>query len=109
MSALLLCHVLDPNPFFRSENICLLVAYIVDLTLILCEVFGCHGNLSPSGIQSVVKNFATSKASIHDEICRFFQTVDRFVEHQDYDVVLAKIIDLIRRNCDSTTNDHPAR
>ena len=107
MSVFFLCHVLDPNTFFRNEKICLVVAYIVDLTLILCDVFGCHGNLSPSGIQSVVNNFATSKGSIHAEICRFFQAVDRF-EHQDYDVVLDKIIDLIRRNCDSTYNP-PAR
>jgi len=101
-----LCHVLDPNTFFRNENICLVVAYIVDLTLILCDVFGCHGNLSPNCIQSVVNNFATSKASIHDEIRCFFQTVERF-EHQAYDVVLAKIIDLIRRNCDSTNKQPP--
>lgn len=34
------------NPFFSKEKICLMVGYIVDLTLILCSVFSllvmCH-------------------------------------------------------------------
>jgi hypothetical protein len=89
---------------FRDEYICLVVAYIVDLTLILCDVSGCHGNVSPSGVQSIMDNFASAssspKTSIHEEICRFLKTVHQF-KYQDKDVVLAKIIDLIRRNCDS--------
>ena len=92
-----------PQPI-RNEYICLVVAYIVDLTLILCDVFGCHGNVSPSGVQSIMNDFASSspKTSIHAEICRFLNTVHQF-EYQDNDVVLAKIIDLIRRSCDSSS------
>jgi hypothetical protein len=100
----LLHHVPDLNPFFRNEYICLVVAYIVDLTLILCDVFGSHGNVSPSGVQSVMNDFASSspRTSIHAEICRFVKTVHQF-EYQDNDPVLTKIIDLIRQNCDSSS------
>jgi hypothetical protein len=78
------------------------MAYIVDLTLILCDVFDCHGDLSPSGVQSIMNDFASSnhKTSIHAEIGRFLKMVHRF-EYQDIDVNLAKIIDLIRQDCDS--------
>jgi hypothetical protein len=102
VSALFLHHVLDLNPFFRNEYICLVVAYIVDLTLILCDLFDRHGNVSPSGVQSIMSDFASSnpKTTIHAEICRFLKTAHPF-EYQDNDVVLAKIIDLIRQNCDS--------
>jgi len=89
----------------RNEYICLVVAYIVDLTLILYDVFSCHGNVSPTGVQSIMKDFASSspRTSIHAEICSFLNTVHEF-EFQDKDVVLAKIIDLIRRNCDSSSS-----
>jgi hypothetical protein len=97
-------HVFDLNPFFRDEHICLVVAYIVDLTLILCGIFDRHGSVSPSGVQSIMNDFASSSptTSIHAEISRFLKTVHRF-EFQDKDVVLAKIIDLIRQNCDSSS------
>jgi hypothetical protein len=96
VSALFLHHVLDLNPFFRNEYICLVVAYIVDLTLILCDVFDRHGNVSLNGVQSIMSDFAGSdlKTTIHAEICRFLKTAHRF-EYQDNDVVLTKIIDLI--------------
>ncbi len=89
------------NPFFSNEQICLVVGYIVDLTLILCGVFGSHGNLSPGVAQSVINNFASSrlKTSIHDDISSFIRTVPQF-QYYDNDVVMAKIIDLISRNCD---------
>ena len=97
-------HVLDLNPFFRDEYICLVVAYIVDLTLILCDVFDRHGNVSPSGVQSIIGDFASSspKTTIHAEICRFLKMAHQFL-YQDNDVVLEKIIDLIRQNCDSSS------
>ncbi|KAF8474332.1 hypothetical protein DFH94DRAFT_695408 [Russula ochroleuca] len=84
-----------------NENICLVVGYIVDLTLILCSVFRSSGNVSPSDVQSVMDNFDNSrlKTSIHAEISRFIRTVPRFNYH-DNDVVMEKIIDLIRQNCD---------
>jgi hypothetical protein len=77
------------------------VGYIVDLTLILCSVFRSSGNVSPSDVQSVMDNFDNSrlKTSIHAEISRFIRTVPRFNYH-DNDVVMEKIIDLIRQNCD---------
>ncbi|KAI0276094.1 hypothetical protein BGY98DRAFT_736470 [Russula aff. rugulosa BPL654] len=81
-----------------NENICLVMGYIVDLTIILCGVFG---NVSPSVAQSVIDNFANSthKTSIHSDISSFIRTVPQF-QYYDNDVVMAKIIDLISRNCD---------
>lgn len=104
MSALFLHHVLDLNPLFRSEYIGLVVAYIVDLTLILCDVFDRHGNVSPDGVQSIMSDFFSSnpKTTIHAEIGRFLKKAHRF-EYQDYDIVLTKIIDLIRENCDTSS------
>jgi hypothetical protein len=77
------------------------MGYIVDLTVILCGVFGSHGNVSRSGAQSVINNFADSslKTSIHNDISGFIRTVPQF-QYYDNDVVMAKIIDLISRNCD---------
>jgi hypothetical protein len=77
------------------------MGYIVDLTVILCGVFGSHGNVSPSGAQSVINIFADSslKTSIHNDISGFIRTVPQF-QYYDNDVVMAKIIDLISRNCD---------
>lgn len=74
------------------------MGYIVDLTIILCGVFG---NVSPSVAQSVIDNFANSthKTSIHSDISSFIRTVPQF-QYYDNDVVMAKIIDLISRNCD---------
>jgi hypothetical protein len=94
-------HILGLNPVFSNENIRLVVGYIVDLTLILCGVFESPGNVSPSDVQSAMNNFACSspKTSIHAEICSFIGMLHRF-EFQDNDVVMTKIIDLIRRNCD---------
>ena len=77
------------------------MGYIVDLTVILCGVFGAHGNVSPSGAQPVISNFASSslKTSIHNDISSFIRTVPQF-QYYDNDVVMAKAIDLISRNCD---------
>jgi hypothetical protein len=76
------------------------MGYIVDLTVILCGVFGSR-NVSPDGAQSVINNFASSslQTSIHNDISSFIRTVPQF-QYYDNDVVLAKIIDLISRNCD---------
>ncbi|KAH9998778.1 hypothetical protein BJV77DRAFT_1147925 [Russula vinacea] len=89
------------QPFFSNENICIVVGYIVDLTLVLCSVFRFPGSVSPSKVQSVMNNFAGSghKTSIHAEIKRFISTVPLF-EYHNRDVVLEKIIDLIRQYCD---------
>ena len=92
-------HIVGFNALFSNENICLVVGYIVDLTLILCRVFRSSSNASPNEVQSVMNNFADSslKTSIHSEISRFIRTVAKFNYH-DNDVVMEKIIDLIRQN-----------
>ena len=102
MSALFLHFVVGFNPLYSTENICLVVGYIVDLTLILCGVFGSPGNVSSNKVQSVKHKFASSglKAKIHAEICRFIETVPKF-KYYDNDVVISKITDLIKQNCDS--------
>jgi len=84
-----------------KEKICFVVGYIVDLTLILCSVFRSPGNVSPGEVQSVINNFASSslKTSIHNDISSFIRTVPQLQYHNN-DVVMAKIGDLISRNCD---------
>jgi|SRR5882757_4084368 len=90
------------NHFFSNENICLVMGYIVDLTVILCDVFGSQGKVSRSGAQSVINNFnsgsSSPKTSIHNDISSFIRTVPQF-QYGGNDVVMAKIIDLISRNC----------
>jgi hypothetical protein len=77
------------------------MGYIVDLTIILCGVFGSRGDVSPSRAPSVINSFSgsTHKTSIHNDISSFIRTVPQF-QYYDNDVVMAKIIDLISRNCD---------
>lgn len=95
-------YVLVFNPFYSNENICLVVGYIVDVTLILCGVFGSPGNVSSNKVQSVKQKFASYglKTNIHAEICRFIETVPKF-KYLENDVVISKITDLIKQNCDS--------
>lgn len=93
-------HIVGFNPLFSNENICLVVGYIVDLTLILCSVFKSPGNVSPSQVQTAMNGFGSGlKTSVHAEISRFIRTVPKF-NYYDNDVVLEKIIDLIKQNCD---------
>ena len=82
------------------------MGYIVDLTVILCDIFGSRGNVSPSGAQSVINKFGSSslKTSIHSDISSFIRTVPQF-QYGDKDVVMAKIIDLISRNCNPPSDD----
>jgi hypothetical protein len=82
------------------------MGYVVDLTVILCGVFGSHGNVSPSGAKSVINNFVGSslKTSIHNDISSFIRTVPQF-QYGDNDIVMAKIIDLISRNCNPPSDD----
>jgi hypothetical protein len=101
VSTLVLQCVVGFNPLFSNENICLVVGYIVDLTLILCRVFGSPGNVSSSKVQSVKNEFAGAgpKTNIHAEIRRFIETVPKF-KYYNNDIVMEKIIDLIAQNCD---------
>lgn len=84
-----------------KEKICLEAGYIVDLTLILCSIFGSPGNVSPSGVQSAINDYASSslRRSIHNDISSFIRTVPQFQYH-DNDVIIAKTKDLTLRNCD---------
>jgi hypothetical protein len=93
-------YVVGFNPFFSTEKICLLVGYIIDLTLILCRVFSSH-NVSPGQVQSAIKTFAGSglKTSIHNDIRSFITTVPQ-LQYHDNDVIIAKIRDLTLKNCD---------
>ena len=70
MSVLFLHYAVGFNSLFSNANICLVVGYIVDLTLILCGVFGSPGNVSSSKVQSAKNKFAGSglKMNIHAEI-----------------------------------------
>ncbi len=101
VNVLFLRYIVGFNPFCSKEKISLVMGYIVDLTLILCGIFGSHSNVTPNGVQSVIDDFAgsTHKASIHSEILSFIDGVPQF-EYGDNDVVTAKIRDLISRNCD---------
>jgi hypothetical protein len=88
------------NPFFSTEKICLVVGYIIDLTLILCGAFSSR-NVSPGEVQLVINNYTGSglKTSIHSDISGFVTTVPQFQYHGN-DVIIAKIRDFTLRNCD---------
>jgi hypothetical protein len=97
-----LLFVVGFNAFFSKEKICLVVGYIVDLTLILCRVFRSPGNVLRREVQSAINDYADSslKTSIHNDISSFITTVSQFQYHNN-DVIIAKIRDLTLRNCDT--------
>jgi len=88
------------NPFLSKENICCVMGYIVDLTVVLSGLFESTEDVSPGGVQSVIKDLVTSgrKTSIHDEICDFVRAAPTFTYH-GHDLIMEKIIDLIRQFC----------
>ena len=57
------------------------------------------GNLRIILCEGSVGDFASS-ANNHTEICRFIETVPKFKYYDNY-VVILKITDLIKQNCDS--------
>jgi hypothetical protein len=77
------------------------MGYIVDLSVILCGIFASGGDVSPFGVQSVIKEFVDSsrKANVHTEIRSFVTATQPSFTYQDRDLVLEKIIDLIRCFC----------
>ena len=99
-------YLVSSNPLYSNENICLVVAYIVDLTLILCGIFGSPGNVSSDKVQSVKNNFTRSefKSNIHIEIRRFIETVPKF-KYYDNDIIVEKIIDLVTQNSDQLSSN----
>jgi hypothetical protein len=76
------------------------MGYIVDLTIVLSGLSESTVDVSPGGVQSVIKDFVASgrKTSIHDEIRDFVRAAPTFSYH-GHDLIMEKIIDLIRQFC----------
>lgn len=84
------------------------MAYIVDLTVILHGLFLITRSVSTTKAQSAVKDYAksSSRNQIHGDISAF---VTAFVTqtpltYQNKDIMMEKIIDLIKQNCVQTPN-----
>jgi hypothetical protein len=75
------------------------MAYVVDLTVILHELFRSSHSVSATGVQSAIKDYAKTgpRRQIHTEI-RSFVTEIPFTYHEK-DTIMEKIIDLINQNC----------
>jgi hypothetical protein len=75
------------------------MAYIVDLTVILHELFRSSHSVSATDVQSATKHYAKNgvRRQIHTEI-RSFVTEIPFTYHEK-DTIMEKIIDLINQNC----------
>ena len=76
------------------------MGYIVDLTVVLSGLFESTVEVSPGGVQSVITDFVASgrKASVHDEIRDFVRAAPTSTYH-GHDLIMEKIIDLIRQFC----------
>ena len=93
----------QPLRHVSQENVRCVMGYIVDLTAILDDIFRiAAGNVSASDVRSAADRHVISgrRDRIHQEIQNFvFETfVIRFTTPQR-DLVLEKIIDLIRQYC----------
>ncbi|KAN0136292.1 hypothetical protein V8E53_005897 [Lactarius tabidus] len=88
----------------NHKNIRCLMAYIVDLTVILYGLFGSSHSVSATTVQSVVKDYVRSgsRKQIHEDI-RSFVTLTPLT-YQDKDIMMTKIVDLINQNCVPTSN-----
>ncbi len=88
------------NPLSSKENICCVMGYIVDLTVVLSSIFESTGDVSPGGVQSVIKDLVDSgrKTSIHTEIRSFVRAAPAFTYH-GHDLIMEKIIDLNTQFC----------
>ena len=86
-----------------QENVRCVMGYIVDLTVILDDIFGIAGsNVSASDVQSATDRHVRSgrRDRIHRDISSFVSETFaiRFTVPQR-DLILEKIIDLIRQYC----------
>ena len=90
----------DLIPLFSNENICCVMGYIVDLTAILCALFTSPGDVTTNGVQSAVKDFVDSgcKSTIHANISSFIAAGPALM-YFERDVVMEKVIDLIKQFC----------
>ncbi|KAI9438741.1 hypothetical protein H4582DRAFT_195156 [Lactarius indigo] len=83
----------------NNRNIRCIMAYIVDLTVILHGLFVSARSVSAAKVQSVVKDYAEShsRSQIHDEIRSFVTEIP--LTYHEKDTIMEKIIDLIKQNC----------
>jgi len=89
------------DPYQNSnENICCMMGYIVDLTAILCALFTSPGDVTTNGVQSAVRDFVDSgcKSTIHADISSFI-AAEPALMYFERDVVMEKVIDLIKQFC----------
>ncbi|KAH9018529.1 hypothetical protein EDB85DRAFT_2294479 [Lactarius pseudohatsudake] len=89
------------NGPYQNKNIRCIMAYIVDLTVILHGLFVLTRSVSAKKVQSAVKNYAgSSRSLIHDEIRNFITEIpSAYQTYQKKDTIMEKIIDLIKQNC----------
>ncbi|KAF8265732.1 hypothetical protein EI94DRAFT_1804002 [Lactarius quietus] len=87
----------------RRENVCCVMGYIVDLTVIMDGIFRmAAGDMSPNDAQQVLERHAGSrnKDVIHRDIRNFVAEVPEIRSlAPQRDLVLEKIIDLIKQFC----------
>ncbi|KAH9041168.1 hypothetical protein EDB84DRAFT_1474613 [Lactarius hengduanensis] len=86
----------------NNRNIRCIMAYIVDLTVILHGLFVHTRSVSATKVQSAVNNYAesSSRSLIHDDIRNFVTEIpSAYQTYQEKDTIMEKIIDLIKQNC----------
>jgi hypothetical protein len=85
-----------------QENVRCVMGYIVDLTVILDGIFRiATDDISDNDVQKAMDTYMGDgrMKRIHGDICSFVtETFERFTESQR-DLILEKIIDLIRGYC----------
>ena len=93
-----------PHVRFSHENIRCIMAYIVDLTVILNGLFISSHSVSATEVQSAMRNYAQTGArtQIHAEIRSFVREIP--FTYQEKDTIMEKIVDLITQNCIPTSS-----
>jgi hypothetical protein len=89
------------KPLFSEEDICCVMGYIVDLTVVLYSLFESTANISPQGVRSVIKALVDSgrKTKIHGEIRNFVRASAPKFTYHGHDLIMERIIDLIKQFC----------
>jgi hypothetical protein len=102
VSAFIFFHLPRLISVFSRKNTRCIMAYIVDLTIILHGLFASARSVSATKVQSAVKDYAggsSPRNRIHEDI-RSFVTLSRTpFFYQGKDTMMEKIIDLIKQNC----------
>ena len=91
-------------PLFSHKNIRCIMAYIVDLTVILHGLFLTTRSVSATKAQSAVEDYAksSSRNQVHEDIGGFVAQTP--LTYQNKDIMMEKIIDLIKQNCVQTSS-----